>query len=110
MLDGSRPGPAATPQDEYAVVTAEAQLAEAAGLHAEAAQRYHEAAERWREFGNVPELAYALLGQGRCLAALGKPGAEEALREAKELFTSMGYKPALAETEALLAENAAAAS
>jgi hypothetical protein len=50
----------------------------------------------------VPERAYALLGQGRCLAALGKPEAEEPLREARELFASMGYKPPLAETEALL--------
>ena len=100
----------ATPQDEHAVVTAEAQLAEAAGLQADAAQRYHEAAERWREFGNVPERAYALLGQGRCLAALGEPGAEGPLREAEGLFASMGYRPALAETEALLAETAAAAS
>ena len=71
---------------------------------------YADAAERWQEFGNVPERAYALLGQGRCLAALGKLEAEEPLREAKELFTSMGYRPALAETEALLAETAAAAS
>lgn len=69
-----------------------------------------DAAEGWREFGNVPERAYALFGRGRCLAALGKPGAEEPLREAKELFASMGYKPALWDTEALLAETAAAAS
>ena len=86
-----------------------AQLAEAAGDHAEAATLYAEAAERWREFGNVPERAYALLGQGRCLAALGKPEAEQPLREARELFASMGYKPALAETEALLGESKAAA-
>ena len=32
----------------------------------------------------------------------------EPLREARELFASMGYKPALAETDALLAETAAA--
>ena len=38
------------------------------------------------------------------------PDAEAPLREARELFASMGYKPALAETEALLAETAAAAS
>ncbi|MBA3245769.1 MAG: hypothetical protein H0T61_11430, partial [Actinobacteria bacterium] len=49
-----------------------------------------------------------LLGQGRCLAALGQPPAEP-LREARELFASMGYKPALAETEALLAQGEAAA-
>ena len=87
-----------------------AQLAEAAGDHAEAAALYAEAAERWHEFGNVPERAYALLGQGRCLAALGQPEAREPLREARELFASMGYKPALAETEALLERTTAAAS
>ena len=97
----------ATPQDVHAVVTAEAQLAEAAGLQADAAQRYHEAAERWREFGNVPERAYALLGQGRCLRALGDASAEAPLAEARDLFASMGYKPALAETEKLLGETVA---
>ena len=30
------------------------------------------------EFGNVPERAYALLGQGRCLLALGRPGGRAA--------------------------------
>jgi hypothetical protein len=32
------------------------------------------------------------------------------LREARELFASMGYRPALAETRTLLAGSAAAAS
>jgi hypothetical protein len=99
-----------TPLHAHALASARAQLAEAAGDLPAAAELYKEAAERWRAFGNVPERAYALLGQGRCLAALGKPGAEEPLRKAKELFTSMGYKPALAETKALLGETAAAAS
>jgi hypothetical protein len=53
--------------------------------------------------------AYALLGQGRCLAALGKRDAERPLLEARELFASMGYKPALFETEALLGSADAAA-
>jgi hypothetical protein len=48
-------------------------------------------------------------GQGRCLAALGRPEATEPLREACDLFASMSYKPALAETEALLGESEAAA-
>jgi hypothetical protein len=61
-----------------------------------------DAAARWKEFGNVPERAYALQGRGRCLLALGEPGSEEPLREAHELFASMGYKPALSETDALL--------
>jgi len=59
-------------------------------------------AQRWRQFGDVPELAYALLGQGRCLVALGTPGAAGALSEARELFSAMGYAPALDETAALL--------
>jgi len=98
-----------TPLHEHALASAQAQLTEDAGDHRSAAQLYEQAAERWRAFGNVPERAYALLGQGRCLAALGDPEAEGALREARELFASMGYKPALAETEALLGEGEIAA-
>jgi hypothetical protein len=49
----------------------------------------------------VPELAYALLGRGRCLRMLERSEAEQPLREAQKLFASMGYKPALADTETL---------
>jgi hypothetical protein len=66
-----------------------------ASLRGHAARFYRQAAERWREFGNVLERAYALLGQGRCLAALGDPEAEVPLREAREFLESMGYKSAL---------------
>jgi hypothetical protein len=97
------------PLFEHALVAAGAQLAEAHGQVADAADFYRDAAERWRGFGNVPERAYALLGQGRCLAALGDPEAEAPLREARELFASIGYRPALEETEALLGESEAAA-
>jgi hypothetical protein len=45
-----------------------------------------------------------------CLLALGHPGAALPLTQACDLFTSMGYKPALAETEALLQQTTAAAS
>ena len=57
----------------------------------------------------MPERAYALLGQGRSLTALGQAEADQPLREARELFTSVGYKPALAEAKALLGDNDAAA-
>ncbi len=97
------------PLHDDALRAARAQLAEAAAEQAEAAKLYGEASEHWREFGNVPERAYALLGQGRCLRRLGEPEAERPLREARELFASMGYTPALAETEALLGESEAAA-
>jgi hypothetical protein len=98
-----------TPLVEHALAACQAQLVEASGEHAQAAALYAKAAERWREFGNVPERAYAVLGQGRCLAALAGPEAAEPLREAQGLFASIGYKPALAETEALLGESEAAA-
>jgi hypothetical protein len=57
-------------------------------------------APHWKQFGNVPERAYALLGQGRCKVALGEPGPGSALAEAPEPFASTSYRPALTETEA----------
>jgi hypothetical protein len=90
------------PLNEHALCAARAQLAEHGGDHAKAETLYAEAAERWQTFGNVPERAYALLGHGRSLLALGNPGAEVPLTQARELFDSMGYKPALAESDQLL--------
>jgi DNA-binding SARP family transcriptional activator len=107
LTDGLQPR---FPLHEHAHTSAQAQLAEAAGDHAKAAALYAEAAERWHQFGNLPERAYALLGHGRCLLALGHAGAEVPLTEARELFSSMGYKPALAETDAMLEQTTAAAS
>jgi class 3 adenylate cyclase len=107
LTDGLEPR---YPLDEHALCAARAQLAETAGDREEATRLYAEAAARWQEFGNVPECAYALLGQGRCLLGLGQPSAEEPLREACELFDSMGYQPALAETEALLDQTATTAA
>ena len=106
LVDGVQP---LTPIHKHGICAARAQLAEAAADHGEAVALYAEAVERWREFGNVPERAYALLGQGRCLSAIGDAKAESPLREARELFASMGYMPALAETDALLGDNEAAA-
>jgi class 3 adenylate cyclase/tetratricopeptide (TPR) repeat protein len=90
------------PSEEHALCAARGHLAEEAGDHADAANLYAEAAERWGEFGNVPERAYALLGQGRCLLPLGNPEAGQPLRQAAELFTTLDYKPALAQAQALL--------
>jgi predicted ATPase/class 3 adenylate cyclase len=97
------------PLEEHAVASARALLDEHAGVIEAASTMYADAASRWEEFGNVPERAYALLGHGRCLRALGRPGAEESLLEARELFASMGYEPALAEVGRLLGRPAAAA-
>jgi tetratricopeptide (TPR) repeat protein len=99
-----------TPIHEHALASAQAQLAEAAGRHTDAGRLYAEASERWQQFGSVPERAYALLGEGRCLTALNQPEAEGPLRRAEALFASMSYKPALAETQALLDRHRVAAS
>ena len=98
-----------TPLAEHALCAARAQLAEAAEQQVEAAALYADAAERWHEFGNVPERAYALLGQGRCLNANGDSSAEGPLLEARELFASMGFAPAVAEVDGLLGSPEAAA-
>ena len=107
LVDGVEPR---TPLHEHVLSACRAQLAEAAGEPAEAAGLYADAAERWLEFGNVPERAYALLGQGRCLVALGQPEAGEPLRAAHDVFAGLGYKPALAEAEVLLVEQTAASA
>ena len=91
-----------TPLQQNALGACRAALAEAGGDHATAAAVYADAATRWRQFGDVPELASALLGQGRCLVALDTPGAVVPLSEARELFDAMGYAPAVKETDALL--------
>ena len=107
LADGLEPR---DPLREHALCAARAQLTEHTGDHADAAALYGEAAGRWQQFGNVREYAYALLGQGRCLVAFEDPAAEQPLREAAELFSSMGYNPALVETEALLTQSEAARS
>ena len=98
------------PLDEHAQRAAHAQLAEHTDDREEAARLYADAAERWRGFGNLPERAYALLGQGRCLVAVGQGGAEVALTGARDLFESMRYKLALDEAAELLKEAIAATS
>jgi class 3 adenylate cyclase len=107
LTDGVQP---LTPLHQHALTTSQAHLAEASGNHTQAASLYAQAAQQWQQFGTVPETAYAHLGQGRCLHNLGNPEAETPLREAAELFSTLDYKPALAETEALLQQAEAAAT
>jgi hypothetical protein len=95
------------PLDEHALCTTRAQLAEHGGNHDEAASLYTEAALGWQAFGNVSERSYALLGQGRCLLALDRFAAKQPLLQARDLFATMGYEPAVAETDALLTQTAA---
>jgi hypothetical protein len=98
------------PGDEHALCATRAQLAEHGGRHQDASALYADAVHRWQEFGNVPERAHALLGQGRALTILGNADAEQPLEQAAELFANLGYKPALAETQALLTPSEATAN
>ena len=91
------------PMHAHALCTAEAQIAEARGDMTRAATGYEKATEAWKGFGFVPEQALALLGHGRCLVALGEPGADRPLREARALFVAMDARPRIDECDTLIA-------
>jgi hypothetical protein len=91
------------PFESHVQTVVRAYLAEAHGEHAAAAAGFADAAARWRASGIPYEEAQALLGRGRCLAALGKAEeAREPLSAAREICARLGAKPALEETDRLL--------
>ncbi len=101
LLGGYTPGYAYA---DHAVVAANAAFTEARGDLRAAAGGYADAADRWERFGVVPEQAFALLGQGRCLVELSRATeAAPVLQHAHEIFERLQAAPALAETDALLA-------
>ena len=94
---------ARTPLRKHSVVAARAVLAEGRSDTAAAADLYLDAADRWAAFATPVEEAYALLGAGRCLLALGRMAeATVALERAHSLWVSLKAAPLLAETDALL--------
>ncbi len=96
---------------EHALVASKAVLAEARGDIDQAVAAYADAASRWQEFGVIPEQGFALLGQGRCLLALAdNEAAKASLLAARDIFTRCGMKPALAESDSLLAQATALTS
>jgi class 3 adenylate cyclase/tetratricopeptide (TPR) repeat protein len=93
---------AGRPLDDNALVLASALEAEHEGRLDQAARHFAEAASRWRAFGAPYEEAHALLGQGRCLVALGRGDeAAEPLRRAARVFKRLGAAPVLGQTRAL---------
>ena len=95
------------PYNEHALTAAHAALAEHHGDHTAAA----DAATRWEQFGVVPELAHALLGQGRCLLALGRTtSATAVLQQARVIFDDLHATPALGEIDRLLGDATALSS
>jgi class 3 adenylate cyclase len=103
--------PATLPLGHHAVTTTRALLAEHHGHHGEAAALFADAAQRWEQFEMPWEQAQALLGQGRCLFALGQPNdASQPLRTAREILASLGAKPSLADANRLLAQTTTASA
>jgi class 3 adenylate cyclase/tetratricopeptide (TPR) repeat protein len=91
------------PLHDHALVSVRALLAENRGTHADGADLFADAAGRWDGFEVPWEAAQARLGLARCLLALGRGREAGApLKEARKIFRSLGAKPALAETEALI--------
>jgi tetratricopeptide (TPR) repeat protein len=100
LIEGVEP---VFPYHQHALCAAGALLLEANGDHEAAADRHREAADRWGSFGVLPERAWAQLGLGRCLLALGQ--AQEAMKplhEAAGIFDRLGARPALDEVNSTL--------
>ena len=91
------------PTQRCARTHGDALLAEARGEHEAAAAGFAASAAGWQGFGVPYEEGHALLGQGRCLAALGRaPEAAAPLAAAREIFARLGAKPALTDADELL--------
>jgi class 3 adenylate cyclase/tetratricopeptide (TPR) repeat protein len=101
LADGIEP---VLPIQRNVLTTTQGLLAERRGECEAAAVRFAAAAAGWHAFEVPYEEAQALLGQGRCLLTLGRaPDAAAPLAAAREIFARLGARPALAETDALLA-------
>jgi class 3 adenylate cyclase/tetratricopeptide (TPR) repeat protein len=81
------------------VTTGEAMLEEADHRYDRAARLYEQVASGWKEFGSVLEHGFALLGEGRSLARLGRSDASDRLLKAGEIFAALGAAPPLVELE-----------
>ncbi len=93
-----------TPLQRSALAACQAAIAEASNDQSSAARLYANAAAAWHALGDVPEEAYALLGQGRCASALRNSETTAPLMRARELFATMGYAPAVSAADALMGD------
>jgi tetratricopeptide (TPR) repeat protein len=94
----------------HSLVGARAVLAEADGDPKAALFLFEEAAKRWGEYGFVFGRGLALLGSARCLIALGRTTeATPVLHQARDIFAGLDAAPTLAEVDALLGDQPAAA-
>lgn len=95
---------------ENVLVAGAAVVAEAEGRLHDAIAAYGDAAERWGAFACVPERAYALLGNGRCLLRLGRSEVAASLKDARDIFVGLAARPLVEELDILLAEATARTS
>ncbi len=98
------------PYAQHALLAAEAALAEDRGDAQAAADAYDQAATRWQQFGVVPEQADALLGQGRCLLALGEVEQANVACDWPATLHPLQAAPALREIDRLLGQANAVSS
>jgi tetratricopeptide (TPR) repeat protein len=97
-------------RNRHGLLTARAVLAEADGALDQAAPAYDAAAAGWAGYGHQLERARALLGAGRCLLALGRPGARLRLQDARGALAALHAEPLLAEADAALGGTPAGSS
>jgi hypothetical protein len=91
------------PLTAHALATANAAIAEHQRNYIGAATNYAEVAGRWEQFDVIPERAFAMLGQGRCLVSLGRnTDAETVLHQSRSIFDQLRAAPSLSEIDLLL--------
>ena len=96
------------PLYEHALVVTGAAIAEAEGDLETAVRDYADAAARYGAFEIPWEQALALVGQGRCLTALGRTAeAAEPLRAASIIVDELRVAPGIFELDGLTASEAA---
>jgi class 3 adenylate cyclase/tetratricopeptide (TPR) repeat protein len=95
--------PPAYPVAVGVALSVEAERDEAHANHGAALEGFRRAEEAWGALGHVFQRGLALLGQARCLAALGRPAeAESPAREAESIFASLRARSLAGQARALL--------
>ena len=91
------------PLEQHVMASVNGLVGERRADYEAAAADFAAAAAGWRDFCVPYEEGQALLGQGRCLVALGRAtDAAPVLKQARQILSRLGAKPALAETDELL--------